>query len=574
MGSGSSDENVVKSSNEKAMVSSNEIGEKNGSTSPPPTQQQQTAEGNMIRGDAATEILHRKRFSSLAIVGLAFAILNSPTAASASLSVVIVSGGPVAAIWGMLISATGVLCIAASMAELTSILPTPGGPYHWAYRLSPPSFQVGLAYFTGWLAAAGWVCLTATTSSLAGSLIVGIIALLHPNYEEKAWHEFLIYIVFAIGAWAVNVFAVKALDGINKAALIWSLAGVALIMITTLACASPQYQTGKFVFATYINRTGWNDGVAYILGLLQSTFALVGTDGATHIIDEMPRPHIYAPAAMIIAPIIGSLSAFIILIVFLFVLKDFDAVATSSAGPLLEIIYQAVGNKGGAIALYMFPVCSMAFAAISILCASSRQTQAFARDYGLPFAHFFSKESRTFGVPIPAITLTSFWVIVFGCIYLGSTSAFNAIISSSVVMLQWTYCIPIILLMVRGRSLLDTIATEEEENAVREQNDIIQGTVVEPGTQTILHVKRHYNMGKWGYLVNAYGVAFNIVTSIFFLFPPELPATGSTVNYAAAVVAFVILLAALSWIFDGRKKYSGPRDLVHALARARNAREE
>jgi len=44
----------------------------------------------------------------------------------------------------------------------------------------------GLAYTTGWLACAGWVALTATTSSLAGSLIVGIIALLHPNYEEEA----------------------------------------------------------------------------------------------------------------------------------------------------------------------------------------------------------------------------------------------------------------------------------------------------------------------------------------------------------------------------------------------------
>ena len=57
-----------------------------------------------------------------------------------------------------------------------------------------------------------------------------------------------------------------------------------------------------------------------------------------------------------------------------------------------------------------------------------------------------------------------------------------------------------------------------------------------------------------------------------FLFPPDLPTSGSTANYAAAVVAFVVLLAGLSWIFDGRKNYSGPRDLDHALARARLAR--
>ena len=81
------------------------------------------------------------------------------------------------------------------------------------------------------------MCLTATTSSLAGSLIVGIIALLHVNYEEQScvsrvvhvfastepplnrWHVFLIYVVFAIGAWAFNVFGARLLDPANRAAL-------------------------------------------------------------------------------------------------------------------------------------------------------------------------------------------------------------------------------------------------------------------------------------------------------------------------------------------------------------------
>lgn len=59
-----------------------------------------------------------------------------------------------------------------------------------------------------------------------------------------------------------------------------------------------------------------------------------------------------------------------------------------------------------------------------------------------------------------------------------------------------------------------------------------------------------------------------------FLFPPEVPATGSTANYAAAVVALVAIMALLSWVFDGRKKYTGPRDLDLALARARDARTD
>lgn len=62
--------------------------------------------------------VHRQRFGLLAIIGLSFAILNSPTAMSASLSVVLTSGGPVAVCWGLVISAIGVLCVALSLAEI------------------------------------------------------------------------------------------------------------------------------------------------------------------------------------------------------------------------------------------------------------------------------------------------------------------------------------------------------------------------------------------------------------------------------------------------------------------------
>jgi len=191
---------------------------------------------------------HQNRFGLLSIIGLSYAILNSPTAMSASLSVVLSSGGPVSVIWGVVVSATGVLAIAASLAECCAVAPTSGGPYHWAFMLSGRSYQKATAFITGWIAVAGWVCLTATTSSLAGTLIVGAIALMHPDYEEKAWHVFLIYVGFAILGWLVNVFGASLLDPINRAALFWSLAGVAVIMITTLACASPSFQSGDFVF--------------------------------------------------------------------------------------------------------------------------------------------------------------------------------------------------------------------------------------------------------------------------------------------------------------------------------------
>jgi amino acid transporter len=68
------------------------------------------------------------------------------------------------------------------------------------------------------------------------------------------------------------------------------------------------------VFAEFVNETGvrllltgheslltseqWPDGIAFILGLLQSTFGLTGFDAISHMVEEMPRPSITAPKVM------------------------------------------------------------------------------------------------------------------------------------------------------------------------------------------------------------------------------------------------------------------------------------
>ncbi|PWN27925.1 amino acid transporter [Jaminaea rosea] len=487
--------------------------------------------------------IHQSRFSFIAIVGLAFAILNSWVAMSASLNLALPSGGPVAVLWGLIISALGVMAIAASLAEICAVLPSTGGPYHWAFALAPKKHQVGLAYFAGWITAGGWVALTATASSLGASFITGIISLMHPTFEVQPYQTFLLYVAFALGGWAVNVFGAKILDVCNRAALFWSLTGALCTIIVCLATASPTFRTGKDVFGTYVNTTGWGNFVAFMLGLLQSTFGLVGVDGATHMVAEMPRAHVNAPRAMLLAPAIGALTSWIVLMSLLFSLRDYDAVTESSAGALLAIIYQATANMGGSVALIMFPVISMCFTAVGLLTASSRTSQALAADNGLPFPRFFASETPWVKVPVPAITMNTVWVIIFGCVYLGSSSALNAILSASVVLLQFAYAIPILLLLVRGRHLLDEVAFHEGP--------------------------RHFNLGKFGYPIGAWAVFFALFTDVFFLFPPERPVTGTNMNYTVVAVAVVLILAALSWIFHGRKHYRGPVNLDLALEVAR-----
>ena len=129
---------------------------------------------------------------------------------------------------------------------------------------------------------------------------------------------------------------------------------------------------------------------------------------------------------------------------------------------------------------------------------SSRMTYAFARDGGLPASPFFAKVHPKLELPLNALYLTTACVVIFGCIFLGSSSAFNAIISASVVALGVSYAIPPAINCLRGRQML-------------------------PDRAFVLP-------GPFGWFCNLLGIAYVIVTTVLFLFPPELPATGSNMS--------------------------------------------
>ena len=54
------------------------------------------------------------------------------------------------------------------------------------------------------------------------------------------------------------------------------------------------------------------------------------------------------------------------------------------------------------------------------------------------------------------------------------------------------------------------------------------------------------------------GIAYAILTTVLFVFPPELPVTGSNMNYCIAAFAIVLIISVFQWIIDGRKNFKGP----------------
>ncbi|KAH7401278.1 amino acid/polyamine transporter I [Pyrenochaeta sp. MPI-SDFR-AT-0127] len=470
----------------------------------------------------------QRNFSLLSMLGLAFAILNSWTALSSSLGLALPSGGSTSVIWGLLTAGICNLALAASLAEFLSAYPTAGGQYHWVAVITPKRWVPLASWITGWINVSGWLALTTSGGLLASQLISGLISLFHPDFKLKAWQIYLIYVAWTLIAFTVNAFLNRLLPYVNKTAFIWSIGGFAIISITILACASPNYASAKFVFTNFINETGWPDGIAWLLGLLQGGFGITGYDAVAHMIEEIPNASVEGPKIMVYCVCIGTVTGFIFLMVLLFVSGgDTASIISSSAGPLLQILYNATSSRAGAVCLLIFPLICILFAEIAIMTTSSRMTYAFARDGGLPASKFFAKVHPRLGQPLNALMLAAGLTILFGLILIGSSSAFNALISASVVALGVSYAIPIAINVCRGRKMLGPRAF------------VLPNAV--------------------GWAANLLGIIYTAITTVLFLFPPAIPVTATSMNYCVVAFGIILFISTFQWIVDGRKNFTGPR---------------
>lgn len=179
-----------------------------------------------------------KHFSTMALLGLSYAILNTWGASSGSIYIGLGSGGPVSVVWGTVVGTLGALAIACSLAEMCQVIPTKGAQYvllyprdirrqrlhrhryHWCFSLADGRrSQRFLSYMSGWMGTAGWLALTSTAPFLTAQSIQINIQLFHPTFQPGPWFQFVLYMALSVYAALINAFGVRLMNSLNTAAL-------------------------------------------------------------------------------------------------------------------------------------------------------------------------------------------------------------------------------------------------------------------------------------------------------------------------------------------------------------------
>lgn len=216
-------------------------------------------------------------------------------------------------------------------------------------------------------------------------------------------------------------------------------------------------------------------------------------------------------------------------ITFVFCITDLDTALKSPTGyPFIEVFYTATGSKGGATAMASIIIVLLVAACISILATASRQTFAFARDDGLPMGHIWRKVYRLgTELPLNAVLLSLSITIVLAIINIGSTAAFNSVISLLVSSLFTAYFISI------GSILLKRL----------------RGEPLPPSRWTL---------GRWAIPCNIIALLYIGLAFVISFFPIAKQVTAASMNWSVLVWGAIVIFSTVIYLVSGRYVYKGP----------------
>ncbi|CEJ88352.1 hypothetical protein VHEMI04694 [[Torrubiella] hemipterigena] len=488
-----------------------------------------------------SETLSRK-FNKWSMLSLAFCVLGTWTTNSQSFATGLNNGGPLTILWGLALVLVCNLCVAFSLGELTSSMPTALGQAYWIIRIWDSKWSRFVSYMCAWINTFGWWTLTASQNAFMTDFLLEMKVMFDPDWDgvNKGWVKFLIYIGITVAFTAFNHVACR-----DDRILPWfnnfvAVGFVALFVAMSLALPiavgtrdGKHFQTPQFVFGGWINNTGWPNGVAFLLGLAQSAYGLTAFDSVIHMVEEIPAPRKNVPLVMNLSIICGAVSGWLFMVVCLFCIQDVDELTNSDSNvPWVQLVQDAVGLEGAAVFISLF-IFNGFGQGISILTSSSRLTWSFARDGGMPFFNYFSFVDKGWNVPVRALWLQAGIVSIVGVLYLFSSTVLSAIFSVSTIALTISYAMPITVVFLQGTSCLP------------------------PGGE--------FSMGRWAPVVNIVALAYCAVTTVFFFFPGSPDPSTEDMNYAIAVFGVMIVISLIFWFTKGNKSYMQDEHMAQIL---------
>lgn len=485
-----------------------------------------------------------RKFSPWSMFALSFSVLGTWKTFAVDLANGLANGGPITILWGLCLVAFCNLCVALSLGELCSSMPTALGQAYYVSRLWKSSLGRFVSYFCAWINVFGWWTLAASQNVFMTELMLGMKTVFDNDWTgmSTGWLKFVIYVGITLLMTFCNVIACRKdwiLRWFNNVVGGWFAGEFFLFSLAMLIAVGTKddlsFQPPSFVFGQWINHTGWSDGTVWFLGLVQSAYGLTAFDSVIHLIEELPRPQTNGPRVLWLSIVSGTISGMIFMIVCLFCIQNLKGVLDPPSGlPFVELATETVGPQG-TVALFAIFVFHGIAQGVSIMTTASRLTWGFARDGGLPYSNYLTHVDSYWKVPARALWAQGVVFALVGVLYFFTEAAIQAVVSVSTIALTISYGIPIFALVTFGKS------------------DLPRG---------------EFSLGRLSPVIYWVGLIYCCVTTVFFFFPGSPSPTTASMNYAIAVFGIMLVVAIGFWFSKGKRTYLRTEGALGEILRA------
>lgn len=215
--------------------------------------------------------------------GVSFSIISVITGITTLFEYGLTTGGPGVMSVGWIVVSFFTMFVALGMAEVTSAIPSAGGPYVWSAMLASKRHAAFASWVTGWFNLLGQIAVT-TGITFGGAGLIGTLASLR-GFEPTAGNTLGIYAALLASHGIINTFGVKTLRILNNSSIILHSFGIFSFAVAVVA-AAPTHRSAKEVFAFFYDGTGLDGAEGWsvraspayvaVIGILMSQYTITG----------------------------------------------------------------------------------------------------------------------------------------------------------------------------------------------------------------------------------------------------------------------------------------------------------
>ena len=212
----------------------------------------------------------------------------------------------------------------------------------------------GWGWFTGWFNLVGLVGVVASVDYACASFLSYTIGLFDTSYDAfNLKYIFLIFLCILAVHVFINLFPAHILSIWNNTSAYWHMVGAAIIVLI-LIFGPTSHQSASFVFTHWINNSGFSGGTSglkfflYVvpLGVILTQYTITGFDASAHLSEETTGAAKAAAQGMWRSVFYSAIGGWILLLCFLFAVKNADVISTSNpygAGSSIGIFADGAG---------------------------------------------------------------------------------------------------------------------------------------------------------------------------------------------------------------------------------------